>query len=76
MLNVDKTHLRVEELIKHGLILKRLHSIPFRNAIDITIERTVNRHAKSKVGIIDFSKNYAAYILEQHMLRNIRIVEN
>ena len=32
-----------------------------RNAVDITIEQTINRHAKSQGGIIGFSRNYAAY---------------
>ncbi len=32
-----------------------------RNAVDITIEQTINRHAKSHGGIIGFSRNYAAY---------------
>ena len=32
-----------------------------RNAVDITIEQTINRHAKSQGGIIGFNRNYAAY---------------
>ena len=32
-----------------------------RNAVDITIELTINRHAKSQGGIIGFSRNYAVY---------------
>ena len=32
-----------------------------RNAVDITIEQTINRHAKCQGGIIGFSRNYAAY---------------
>ena len=62
MLNLDKTHPGAEELIKHGLSVKRSHVNSSRNAVDITIEQTVNRHAKSKGGIIGFSRNYAAYM--------------
>ena len=32
-----------------------------RNPVDITIEQTINRHAKSHGGIIGFSRNSAAY---------------
>ena len=32
-----------------------------RVAVDMAIEQTINRHAKSKGGIIGFSKNEAAY---------------
>ena len=60
MLNVDKTYSGAEKFIKHELIVKTSHSNFSRNAVDITIEQTVNRHAKCKVGIIDFSKNYVA----------------
>ena len=36
--------------------------VPFaRNPVDITIEQTINRHAKSHGGIIGFSRNCAAY---------------
>jgi len=32
-----------------------------RNPVDITIEQTINRHAKRQGGIIVFSRNYSAY---------------
>ena len=32
-----------------------------RNAVDQTIEQTINRHAKSHGGIVGFSRNFAAY---------------
>ena len=32
-----------------------------RNAVDITIEQTINRHAKSHSGIVGFSRNRSIY---------------
>ena len=32
-----------------------------RNAVDITIEQRINRHAKSHSGIVGFSRNHSAY---------------
>lgn len=62
MLNLDKTHPGAEELLKEKGISVNRSSIPSsRNAVDITIEQTINRHAKSQGGIIGFSRNPSAY---------------
>ena len=43
-----------------------------RNAVDITIEQTINRHAKFHGGITGFSSNYAAYIYRWCMTQHSR----
>ena len=50
-MNLIKTHPSYEELLrKNGFSVCR-SSIPFsRNAVDITIEQTINRHAKCQWG--------------------------
>ena len=46
---------------KNGFSVSR-SSVPCsRNAVDITIEQTINPHAKSQGGIIGFSRKYAVY---------------
>ena len=62
LMNLKKTHPGSEELLrKNGFSVCR-SSIPLsRNAVDITIEQTINRHTKCQGGIIGFSRNYAAY---------------
>lgn len=57
--------------MKHIAVLKTFFAIKgcvsrsevpaSRNVVDITIEQTINRHAKSSGGIIGFSRNLAAY---------------
>ena len=62
LMNLSETHPGCRELLqKNGLSVSR-SSVPLsRNPVDITIEQTINRHAKSQGGIIGFSRNYAAY---------------
>ena len=64
MLNLDETHPGTEKLLKgngNGINVNR-SSIPFsRNAVDITVEQTINKHAKSQGGNIGFSTNPSAY---------------
>ena len=53
MLNLDKTHPGAETLLKGNGISVNRSSIPSsRNAIDITVEQTINKHAKSQGGNI------------------------
>ena len=62
LLNLDRTHPGLKDLLKrNGLSVNRSGVPTSRNAVDITIEQTINRHAKSHGGIIGFSHNYAAY---------------
>ncbi|MES9950704.1 MAG: hypothetical protein ABW118_17235 [Candidatus Thiodiazotropha sp.] len=62
ILNLNITHPGAEGLLRDNGISVRRSSVPLsRNAVDITIEQTINRHAKSQGGIIGFSRNYAAY---------------
>ena len=62
MMNLHITHPEAEQLLRHnGFIVRRSSVALSRNAVDITIEQTVNQHAKSQGGIIGFSRNYAAY---------------
>ena len=62
MMNLNITHPGAENLLRDNGFSVRRSSVPLsRNAVDITIEQTINRHAKSQGGIIGFSRNYAAY---------------
>ena len=62
LLNLDMTHPGLKDLLKrNGFNVDRSGVPTSRNAIDITMEQTINRHAKSHGGIICFSRNYAAY---------------
>ena len=61
MLNLDKTHPGAEKLLKGNGISANRSSIPSsRNAVDITVEQTINKHAKSQGGNIGFSTNHYA----------------
>ena len=62
LMNLPETHPGCRELLqKNGFSVSR-SSVPLsRNPVDIIIEQTINRHAKSQGGIIGFSRNYAAY---------------
>ena len=61
MLNLDKTHPGAEKLLKGNGISVNRSSIPSsRNAVDITVEQTINKHAKSQGGNIGFSTNHSA----------------
>ncbi|GFS21253.1 hypothetical protein ElyMa_001590300 [Elysia marginata] len=48
LLNLSNFHPGAEDLLRKG-------------AIDLTIEQTINKHAKTKGGIVGFSKNCPAY---------------
>ena len=61
-MNLFKTHPGCKELLEqNGFSVSRSKVTCSRNAVDITIEQTINRHAKSQGGIIGYSRNYAAY---------------
>ena len=62
MLNLSDTHPGAEEPLKtNGFSVSR-STVPLsRNPVDITIEQTINHHAKKHGGIIGFSRNCAAY---------------
>ena len=62
MLNLDKIHPGAEKLLKGNGISVNRSSIPSsRNAVDITVEQTINKHAKSQGGNIGFSTTHSAY---------------
>ena len=62
LMNLSKTHPGSEALLrKNGFNVCRSPVPLSRNAVDITIEQTINRHAKCQGGIIGFSRNYTAY---------------
>ena len=61
MLNLPETHPGITELLReNGFSVKRSSIPAARNAVDITIEHTSNRHAKSSGGMIEFSRNLPA----------------
>jgi len=56
------THPGAQELLSSkGFSVSRSNVPACRNALDLTIEQTINRSAKSKGGIIGFSRKPAAY---------------
>ena len=58
LLNLPQTHPGAEELLRNGGFSASRSYVPgCRNAIDLTIEQTINRYAKSRGGIIGFSRN-------------------
>lgn len=62
LLNLDTSHPGGKELLKQkGFSVCRSTVPGSRNAVDMTIEQTINRQAKSKGGIVGFSQNVAAY---------------
>lgn len=62
LLNLTTTHPGATELLKrNGFSVSRSGVPNSRNPVDITIEQTINKHAKSQGGIIGFSRNYSAY---------------
>ena len=64
LLNLDRIHPGLKDLLKrNGFSVNRSGVPTSRNAADITIKQTVNRHAKSHGGIIGFNRNYAAYYI-------------
>ncbi len=62
MLNMDRSHPGAKDLLEKGALSVARSSVPAsRTPVDVTIEQTINRHAKSSGGIIGFSRNYPAY---------------
>ena len=62
LLNLDRTHPGLKDLLKrNGFSVNRSGVPTSRNGVDITIQQTIIRHAKSHGGIIGFIRNYAAY---------------
>ena len=60
--NLNSTHPGAEELMRNNGFSASRSNVPgCRNAIDLTIEQTINRYAKSRGGIIGFSRNAGAY---------------
>ena len=58
MMNLNVTHPGAENLLRDNGFSVRRSSVPLsRNAVDITIEQTINRHAKSQGDIIGLSRN-------------------
>ena len=75
ILNLNSTHPEAEELLlQNEFSVSRSDAPSSRNAVDITIEQSINKYAKSHGGIVGFSRNYSAYfrrclIGEQAMLK-------
>ncbi|CAH0387092.1 unnamed protein product [Bemisia tabaci] len=62
LLNLKNSHPGAEELLRNNGFSVNRSAIPgSRNAVDITIEQTINRSAKCSGGIIGFSRNFWAY---------------
>ena len=60
--NLQTSHPGSEELLReNGFSVSRSDVPGCHNPIDLTIEQTINRHAKSSGGVIGFSRNPAAY---------------
>jgi hypothetical protein len=62
LINLPHTHPGADTLLrKCGFSVSRSDVPASRNPVDLTIEQTINRHAKSRGGIIGFSRNFPAY---------------
>jgi hypothetical protein len=62
LMNLDSTHPGASTLLRmNGFTAARSNVPGCRNAMDLTIEQTINRSAKTAGGIIGFSRNKAAY---------------
>lgn len=62
LLNLQSTNPGAEELLRNnGFSVNRSQVPSSRNYVDITIEQTINRHAKCTGGIVGFSRNFWAY---------------
>lgn len=72
LVNIESTHPGVQDLLQQNGFSVSGSGIPgTRNAIDIAIEQTINRHAKSRGRIIGFSRNFAAchrWCLTRHII--------
>ena len=61
LLNLNESHPGAEELLRNKGFSVCRSSVPgARNAVDLTIEQTINRQAKCKGGIVGFSQNQNA----------------
>lgn len=62
MLNLSEFHPGADELLRqNGLNVSRFDIPSSRTTVDIAIEQSINKHAKSDNGIVDFSRNQSAY---------------
>ena len=62
MLNLATSHPGADELLRKGGLSVCRSNVPgSRNPVDMTIEQTINRHAKCAGGIVGFSRSYSAY---------------
>ena len=62
LLALPQSHPGADELLRNnGFSVNRSVISSSRNSFDITIEQTINRHAKSHGGIVGFCRNYSAY---------------
>lgn len=62
LMNLSHTHPGAEDLLRrNGFSVSRSDVPSARNPVDLTIEETINRHAKSHCGIVGFSRNPSAY---------------
>ena len=62
MPNLPVIHPGAEDFFRrNGFSVSRSSNLSSRNPVNITIEQTINCHAKSHGDIIGFSRNYAAY---------------
>jgi len=60
--NLPQTHPGAVELLRNNGFSVARSTVPgCRNAVDITIEQTINRSAKTSGGVIGFSRNTSAY---------------
>ena len=62
MLNLYQSHPGTEDLLmQNGFSVNQSSVASSRNAVDITIEQTIPRHANSRGVITGLSRNYSAY---------------
>ena len=62
LLNLPKSHPGCEKLLQqNGFSVSRSDVQSSRTAVDMTIEQTINRHAKSHGDIIGFHLQFSAY---------------
>ena len=62
LVNLELTHRGAKDLLhQNGFSVSRSDIPGNRNAIGITIEQTINRHAKSRGEKIGFSRNFVVY---------------
>ena len=62
LMNIEESHPGAKQLLSSNSFSVNRSSVSgSRSAVDITIEQTINRHAKSQGGIIGFSRNHSAH---------------